>query len=72
MSLKDNWTNKINNVDNVDAEDINIIAQAVISDEEQIENHSIRITALETNMGNVATALDGIIAIQNNLLGVSE
>lgn len=72
MSLKDNWTNKINNVDNVDAEDINIIAQAVISDEEQIENHSIRITALETNMGNVATALDGIIAIQNNLLGVSK
>lgn len=72
MSLKDNWTNKINNVDNVDAEDINIIAQAVISDEEQIENHSIRITALETNMGNVATALDGIIAIQNTLLGVSE
>ena len=72
MSLKDNWTNKINNVDNVDAEDINIIAQAVISDEEQIENHSIRITALETNMGNVATALDGIIAIQNKILGVSK
>lgn len=72
MSLKDNWTNKINNVDNVDAEDINIIAQAVISDEEQIENNSIRITTLETNMGNVATALDGIIAIQNNLLGVSK
>ena len=72
MSLKDNWTNKIDNVDDVVAEDINIIAQAVISDEEQIENHSIRITTLETNMGDVATALDGIIAIQNNLLGVSE
>ena len=72
MSLKDNWTNKTDNVDDVVAEDINIIAQAVISDEEQIENHSIRITTLETNMGDVATALDGIIAIQNNLLGVSE
>ena len=72
MSLKDNWTNKTDNVDDVVAEDINIIAQAVISDEEQIENNSIRITTLETNMGNVATALDGIIAIQNNLLGVSE
>ena len=72
MSLKDNWTNKIDNVDDVVAEDINIIAQAVISDEEQIENNSIRITALETNMGDVATALDGIIAIQNTLLGVSK
>ena len=72
MSLKDNWTNKTDNVDDVFAEDINIIAQAVISDEEHIENHSIRITTLETNMGDVATALDGIIAIQNNLLGVSE
>ena len=72
MSLKDNWTNKTDKVDNVFAEDINIIAQAVISDEEHIENHSIRITALETNMCNVASALDEIIAIQNNLLGVSE
>lgn len=50
MSLKDNWTNKTDNVDNVVAEDINIIAQAVISDEEQIENHSVRITKLETDI----------------------
>ena len=73
MSLKDNWTNKINNVDNVDAEDINIIAQAVISDEEHIENHGVRITKLETDIvpkislwqpntsyevGNVVLAID--------------
>ena len=50
MSLKDNWTNKTDNVDNVVAEDINIIAQAVISDEGQIENHSVRITKLKTDI----------------------
>lgn len=38
----------------------------------QITNNSNRITTLETNMGNVETALDNIIAIQNNLMGVSE
>ena len=73
MSLKDNWTNKIDNVDDVVAEDINIIAQAVISDEEQIENHGVRITKLETDIvpkislwqpntsyevGNVVLAID--------------
>ena len=50
MSLKDNWTNKTDNVDNVVAKDINIIAQAVRSDEGQIENHSVRITKLKTDI----------------------
>lgn len=38
----------------------------------QITNNSNRITTLETNVGDVETALDNIIAIQNNLMGVSE
>lgn len=35
-------------------------------------DNSARIDALETDMGDVETALDGIIAIQNSLMGVSE
>ena len=34
MALKDNWINKINGVDDINAEDINNIARAVIDLEE--------------------------------------
>ena len=37
-----------------------------------IQEVADRAAALEENMGDVETALDGIIAIQNSLMGVSE
>lgn len=55
MALKDIWVNKVNGVDDVDANDINTVAQATI--------------ALENQMGGVETALDEIIAIQEALIG---
>lgn len=55
MALKDTWKNKVNGVDYVDATDINSIAQAVI--------------AIENNIGDIESALDSIIAIQNSLIG---
>ena len=55
MALKDTWKYKVNGVDYVDATDINSIAQAVIE--------------TETNIGNIESALDSIIAIQNSLIG---
>ena len=44
MALKDTWINRTNGVDDVDAEDINNVAQAVIT--------------LENNYGEISTALD--------------
>ena len=55
MALKDTWKYKVNGVDYVDATDINSIAQAVI--------------AIENNIGDIESALDSIIAIQNSLIG---
>lgn len=55
MALKDIWIDKINDVDDADAEDINMVAGAVIELEEQT--------------GDIETALDNIIAIQNELIG---
>ena len=55
MALKDTWVDKVNNVDDVDAKDINAIARSVIE--------------LEDSNGDIETALDNIIAIQNSLIG---
>ena len=55
MALKDTWKNKVNGVDYVDAADINGIAQAVID--------------IENTIGDIESALDSIIAIQNSLIG---
>lgn len=38
MALKDTWVDKVNGVDDVNAEDINSIAQAVIALEEEYES----------------------------------
>lgn len=58
MSFKDKWTDKIDGVDDVLAEDINSIAREVIQVEEQL-------------LG-VDDALDAIIEIQNSLIGGDE
>lgn len=55
MALKDTWVDRVNGVDEVSAEDPNEIAHAVID--------------LENNMGDIDSALDGIISIQNTLVG---
>lgn len=55
MALKDTWVDKENGIDDVDAEPINDIANAVIE--------------LENENGNISLALEEIINIQNSLIG---
>jgi hypothetical protein len=55
MALKDFWVDKVDGVDDVIAKDINDIASGVI--------------ALENANGDIETALDNIIAIQEELIG---
>lgn len=57
MGLKETWIDKIDGEDYVMAKDTNDIAHAIID--------------LEIEMGDVDAALDGIIAIQNKLIGGS-
>lgn len=54
MKLMGNWTDKVDGVDDVLAEDINSIARAVIS--------------IEEANGDIEAALDAIIAIQESLI----
>lgn len=56
MGLKETWVDRIDGVDDADAEDINTVARAVI--------------ALEEANGDIDEALDRIITIQNELLGI--
>lgn len=53
------WTDKQNGVDDVLAEDINSIAHAVMDLDNEIDNQ----------IGDIETALDSIISIQNTLIG---
>ena len=53
--LRDNWKNKIDNVDIISANDINGIAEAVID--------------LEAATGDIEQAVDMIEQIQNQLIG---
>ena len=54
MALKDKWTDKSDG-DDIVAETTNEMAHAVIE--------------LEENLGDIDAALDGIIALQNSLIG---
>lgn len=58
MALKDTWIDKVDGVDDVSASDPNEIAHAVI--------------VLEDKMGDIDAALDGIIHIQESLIGGGE
>ena len=69
--LKDVWVDK-NNGEIIDAKTDNLIAHTVIDLQDEVAREHERIDALETDMGDVEAALDGIIAIQNSLMGVSE
>ena len=55
MALKDTWVDKVDGVDDVLAETTNNIANSVID--------------LENEVGDIGTALDSIIAIQESLIG---
>ena len=79
MELKDTWVDKINDVDDVNADDINKIAHAVIDLEEidtemsdtsnnAVQNKVIK-NYIDESIGDIETALDSIIAIQNSLIG---
>lgn len=58
MSLKDNWIDRQNGVDYVNAEDINNVAHAVIEAEERLD-------ALKSDITDLQTALIGV----SNLIG---
>ena len=79
MALKDNWIDLQNGIDDVDSEDINEVAHAVIDLEEidtemsdtsnnAVQNKVIK-NYIDESIGDIETALDGIIEIQNSLIG---
>ena len=79
MALKDNWIDRQNGIDDADSEDINKIAHAVIDLEEidtemsdtsnnAVQNKVIK-NYIDESIGDIETALDGIIEIQNSLIG---
>ena len=59
MSLKDNWIDRQNGVDNVDAEDINKVARAVIEAEERLDALKSDITDLQTALIGVSDLIGG-------------
>jgi hypothetical protein len=76
MALK--WEDKQNGVDEILAEDINLIANAVVDLQEDFENlvtpdidlsNYYTKPEIDQKIGNIETALDNIIAIQNELIG---
>lgn len=89
MGLKDKWVDKVDEVDDVVAEDINSIAHAVIAleeDQEDADESNINIDTemsdasenpvqnkviksyIDNQVGDIETALDSIIAIQEELI----
>lgn len=82
MALK--WKDKQDGVDEISAEDINAIAKAVIETQEELENLETPDVDLSNyytknevyskeeineQVGDIETALDGIITLQENLIG---
>lgn len=82
MVLK--WKDKQDGVDEILAEDINVIAKAVIETQEELENLETPDVDLSNyytknevyskeeineQVGDIETALDGIITLQENLIG---
>lgn len=67
MSLKDTWINKTDNVDDVVAEDINSVAQAVISVEDNmvyVEKVANKVTYLEIGGENTHTQYPSAKAVE--------
>jgi hypothetical protein len=72
------WIDKQDGIDEILAEDINAIANAVIETQKELENletpdvdfsNYYTKEEIDDKIGDIETALDSIIAIQNNLIG---
>jgi S-adenosylhomocysteine hydrolase len=72
------WKDKQDGVDEILAEDINAIAKAVIEAQEELENletpdvdlsNYYTKEEIDNKVGDIETALDGIITLQENLIG---
>lgn len=73
-----NWIDKQDGIDDVLAEDINAIAKAVIEAQEELENletpdvdlsNYYTKEEIDNKVGDIEIALDGIITLQENLIG---
>lgn len=60
MSLKDNWIDRQNGVDYVNAEDINNVAHAVIEAEARLDALKSDITDLQTALIGVSDLIGGV------------
>lgn len=85
MAFKDEWRPRVDGVDDADSSAVNEIAEEVIRLGENEENLDIDTTMSDTSenpvqnkvikayvdnaIGDIDTALDSIIAIQNSLIG---
>lgn len=86
MALKDNWIDRQNGVDDVDSEDINKVARAVIEVEKQLDDVGIGATFVQQTTGQSTKAVmsqkattyeinaikSDIAELQTALIGVSE
>ena len=59
MPLKNNWIDRQNGVDDVNAEDINKVAHAVIEAEERLDALTSNITDLQTALIGVSDLIGG-------------
>ena len=62
MALKDTWTNKTDRVNDIVAEDINSVAQAVISIEDKVDTFVVNVTIGE----------DGTVTADKNGLEIAQ
>lgn len=74
MALKDNWIDRQNGVDDVDSEDINKVARAVIEVEKQLDDVGIGATFVQQTTGQSTKAVmsqkattDEIVALKSDL-----
>lgn len=68
MALKDTWVDKVNDIDVIDASTDNQIAQAVIDLEIRADGIDAAIEQIDSQIGNIGTALDEIIEYQETLI----
>ena len=60
MALKDTWVNRQNEIDDVDAEDINSVAQAVIQLEENKQSQDEKIEEIESMLEELNNSINGV------------
>ena len=60
MALKDTWQNRQNDVDDIDAEDINSVAQAVMELEDDSQSKTEEIEALMEDLNSIRNEIWGV------------